>query len=93
MKVLVKFRWDYARCGDVEGLFITTQKELKASYGKYVYFGEILGKHSEVDGELNKSDFKIITQDQDFIEKLINLFDGETLMGCNPLDVLAEGEE
>jgi hypothetical protein len=54
-KILVKFYWDCGRNGDVEGLFITTKKELKYAIGKQIYFGEILGKHSEVYGILKKN--------------------------------------
>lgn len=44
-KVIARFEWDFGRGGDVEGLFVTTLEDIEKITGKYVYFGEILGKH------------------------------------------------
>ena len=51
---LWKFHWDCGRAGDVEGLFIATEEEVENLIGSEVYFGEILGKHSEVYGTVEK---------------------------------------
>ena len=51
-KVLVHFEWDCGRQGMVDGLFVTTQEKIDAAIGTEVYFGEILGKHSEIFGKL-----------------------------------------
>lgn len=53
--------------GHVDGLFVTTREALAQAYGKSVYFGEILGKHSEVYGTLDEKDVTIITDDADFL--------------------------
>jgi hypothetical protein len=89
MKLLVSFLWDVGRMGAVEGLFITTQEELDKAYGKQVYFGEILGKHSEVQGTLSPEDIKVKSDDQDFIAKLEELL-GKNISGYNPLQYLEE---
>lgn len=91
-KVLASFHWDYGRMGDVEGLFVTTREELAAGYGKRVYFGEILGKHSEVYGVLEEGDITIQSDDQEFIEKLVSLL-GEHISGYNPLDSIEGRDE
>lgn len=91
-KVLVKFFWDCGRSGEVQGLFITTASELQAAYGKDVYFGEILGKHSEVYGTLGEDDVEIISEDQNLLETLENLL-GATISGYNPLEYLQESDE
>lgn len=88
-RVLVKFNWDCGRMGSVTGLFVTTVGTLTKSFGKAVYFGEILGKHSEVYGELSESDITVVTDDKDFIEKLVNLL-GPTVSGYNPLSYLED---
>lgn len=88
-KLLVKFHWDCGRMGDVRGLFVTTKEELEGTYGKQIYFGEILGKHSEVSGPLEQSDIEIVSEDQDFISKLVVLM-GLTISGHNPLSYLEE---
>lgn len=88
-KVLAKFFWDCGRSGEVSGLFITTVPELQAAYGKDVYFGEILGKHSEVYGTLGEGDIEIISEDQNLLETLEKLL-GTTISGYNPLGYLPE---
>ncbi len=57
---LYSFEWDCGRMGFVEGLFVATEEEIKDAIDKEVYFGEILGKHSEVYGTLEQGDLKAI---------------------------------
>lgn len=91
--ILVRFFWDCGRQGDVEGLFITTREELAKAFNKDVYFGEILGKHSEVYGTLLEKEFEILSEDQDFISKLEDLL-GSDISGYNPLNYeLTGGDE
>lgn len=92
MKNLYSFYWDVRRMGCVEGLFICEPEVLESHIGKQVYFGEILGKHSEVYGTLYREDIKCISDDQDKVEWLFNLL-GASVSGYNPLDYLAEDEE
>ncbi len=84
MEKLYKFHWDCNRMGDVHGIFAATQDEVKAAIGKEVYFGEILGKHSEIYGPLEERDLTILTDDKDFIAKAKSF--GMVPMGHNPLD-------
>jgi hypothetical protein len=83
-RYLWKFHWDCGRQGDVEGLFIATEGEIKESIGKEVYLGEILGKHSEVYGTLEEKDVKKIDVEPDVVLKLIPHL-GTTWSGYNPL--------
>ena len=82
-KLLVQFYWDCGRMGDLEGLFITTEDELKSWYGREACFGEVLGKHSEIDGTIDESDFTIKSDDQEFIDKIEEQL-GIHLSGFNP---------
>lgn len=91
-RVLVRFHWDCGRQGEVEGLFITTEAALNRAYDKRVYFGEILGKHSDISGTLERSDIEIVSEDQDFIQKLEQLL-GTDISGYNPLDYIRDEEE
>ena len=93
MKLLVSFYWDCGRMGDVTGLFVTTGEELKAAYGKQVYFGEILGKHSEIYGNLEEENIEVKSDDQDFIAKLVGIIGSETVSGYNPLHHMEEDED
>ena len=89
-KVLVSFFWNEGRMGDVEGLFVTTKEKIEKSLGKEVYFGEILGKHSEIFGTLKKEDFKVESDDPAFIDKLVEIIGAETISGYNPFDYFEE---
>ena len=90
-KVVWKFYWDCRRMGEVEGVFIATDAEIKAALGKNVYFGEILGKHSEIQGVLEEKDLTRLTDDQEFISKAEQY--GLSRSGYNPLEYLHEEDE
>ena len=91
MLALYSFYWDCRRMGDVDGLFVAEVAEVEASIGKKVYFGEILGKHSEICGTLDRKDLTVKSDDQDFIAKLLAVFDGRrTISGYNPLSYIDE---
>lgn len=80
---LWKFYWDCGRQGEVEGLFKATKEEVDAAIGKEVYFGEILGKHSEVYGTLEDGEIELVSDDPLTVK---NAFE----TGYNPLDYLEE---
>lgn len=88
MKVLVSFKWDCGRMGDVTGLFVCDNTVLEEAYGRDVYFGEILGKHSEIYGTLDRKDITLKSDDQAFIEKLVDVVGSDTISGHNPLGYL-----
>lgn len=93
MKLLVKFFWDYGRCGEVSGLFTCYKDQLDSIIGSEVYFGEILGKHSDVYGTLNKEDFVIKSDDQEFIKKLEEILGEGTIQGYNPFDYIEDFDD
>ena len=90
MKTIYKFFWDCGRSGNLEGVFVSTTEEVSKVIGKNIYFGEVLGKHSEIYGILEETDLKIITDNPDFIE-LFEKFD--LTSGYNPLDYYEENQE
>lgn len=85
MKKLYKFLWECGREGNVEGLFVAGDEELYRMIGRRVYFGEILGKHSEVEGILGSDDLTILSDDQDRLKWLVDLIGSDTISGHNPL--------
>lgn len=89
MKHLYRFFWDCGRQGDVDGLFIATDEQVAAGLGKHVYFGEILGKHSEIYGELEEGDVEIVSSDSEKVAWLEELL-GSSVSGHNPLDYIRE---
>ena len=88
-KFLWKFNWDCGRQGEVEGLFVATEEEVNGIIGKEVYFGEILGKHSEVYGTIEESEITKIHLDFETVKKVTALL-GETWSGYNPFDYIEE---
>ena len=93
MKKLYRFEWDVGRMGMVEGLFISEEEVVDRIIGNRIYFGEILGKHSEVYGTLDKEDLTVLSEDQEFIAKMIEVFDGLNICGYNPLEYTDENED
>ena len=90
MRKLFQFKWDMGY-GCVEGLFVAEQEEVDAVIGKELYFGEALGKYSDVSGPVLEEEIKVVTEDQDFIEMLLSVFSGSLISGYNPLNhVLGE---
>lgn len=92
MQNLYSFYWNVRRMGSVEGLFICDPDVLESHYGDKVYFGEILGKHSEIYGTIDREDIKLVSDDQEKVEWLFNLLGG-SVSGYNPLDYLSEQDE
>ncbi len=85
MKKLYQFYWDCGRAGSVEGLFIAEEDFVNKHIGNSVYFGEILGKHSEVEGTMDEDDLKIIDIPNNVVELLEEKL-GKTISGYNPLE-------
>lgn len=90
MKKLYKFNWD-CRYGNIEGLFIADEKEVKNIIGKEIYFGEVLGKHSDVYGEIEQEEITEIKASKEFIQEAEKIF-GSTICGYNPIDYLEDEE-
>jgi len=92
-QVLAQFFWDCGRSGIVEGVFICTKQQITDAVGKEVYFGEILGKHSEVYGTLNDVDIEILSPDPKVIDILLGVFPDGEISGYNPLSYIQETDE
>jgi len=90
MKVLAKFYWDCGRNGDLDGLFIADKEDIESAVGKDVYFGEVLGKHSEIYGVIAVDDITIVSEDQTVVDVLSYIFEGGEISGFNPLAYITE---
>lgn len=84
---------EYGRQGYIEGLFVAPIDYVKKliEIDLNIYYGEILGKHSEVIFPLNdEKDLELITDD----EKVINIFETHNISsGYNPFNQLIWNEE
>ena len=86
---LYRFYENCGRMGDLEGIFFFFLKEIEDDIGLLVYFGEVLGKHSDISVEITKNNIKKIDADQDFIDKANSL--GIIPTGYNPLEYFDGG--
>lgn len=92
MNNLYRFYVDYGRMGDLEGLFVTTPEKLEEAYGHDLYFGEVLGKHSDVSVAFGPEDIELVTDDQDFVTKLVEIV-GVHISGFNPISQYEQQKE
>ncbi len=93
MLVLVRFNADCGRMGWLDGLFVNTRERLEEITGYHIYFGEVLGKHSEISLDMNEDMFIVLSEDQGHIEWLVGINDGDwTISGYNPFDYINEDE-
>lgn len=84
---LYNFEFDCGRQGHLSGAFIATDEEIQSIIGKEVYFGEVLGKHSEVYGTIEESEITLVTDD----EKVVSVLKEKRFSsGYNPLDYFEE---
>ena len=90
MKGLYKFYVGVGRGRDIEGLFIANSKEVKELIGKDVYFGEICGKHSEVEFEIKEEHIIFVANNPEVIH-LVEKFKLEN--GINPIQQWKENME
>lgn len=74
--------------GTVYGLFIADDEDMQelVDNGKEIYFGEILGKHSEIMGPIEEMDYTEVTKDPE----VINMIEEYDLEIYNPFDYLNE---
>lgn len=95
MRKLYKFYWDCGRMGFLDGIFVAEEEEVNNLIGKTIYFGEVLGKHSDIFGTLSYKDLIAITENQKFIDNMLEAFDVRerfeedgvaTISGYNPFD-------
>ena len=91
MKNLYNFYWDCGRMGSLDGLFVASPEEVEDAIGRSAYFGEVLGKHSEISGTVNHDDITLVSDDQEKVKWLVEVTGGSTtISGFNPLEYLEE---
>jgi hypothetical protein len=92
MKAIYRFHFDCGRMGDLKGIFVAEEEKIRnlIESGKEVYFGEVLGKHSEIFGPIEPQDISLITNDLQAIE-VFEHFNLAT--GYNPFNYINEEDE
>lgn len=92
MKAVYKLHYDCGRMGELTGLFIAEKEDVEKliESGEEVYFGEVLGKHSEICGPIEECDLTLISTEENVI-KLIEEHGLEN--GFNPFDYIDNDED
>lgn len=82
-KGIYKLHCNVGRMGSLDGIFIAPKEYVKILIEERieVYFGEVLGKHSEVYGPIEETDITFVSDSPEAI-KIIEELDLET--GFNP---------
>lgn len=91
-KGIYKLHFDCGRMGQLDGIFIAPKEHVKVLIEEkiQVYFGEVLGKHSEIHGPIEEKDITFISDNPEAI-KIIEELELET--GYNPFGYSAYDHE
>ena len=92
-KDIYKFCLDCGRQGSLDGIFVADSKDIIAIKGMKVYFGEALGKHSEVISDMTKEDgatFELASSDPAAIKVVEDL---NLSNGTNPFSAVMDNDE
>ena len=83
-RAIYKLNIDCRRQGNLEGIFIAEKEQIEYLVNNKIeiYFGEVLGKHSEIIATIDKNEIIEVTDNEEFIK----LFEKHDLSsGFNPL--------
>ncbi len=88
MKKVFRLNVDCGRMGTLTGVFISTQEEVDMliSSKLEVYFGEVLGKHSEIFGAISSNEISVVSDNQEVV-KVVE--ENELTNGYNPFEYSA----
>jgi hypothetical protein len=83
-----KLNVDLNRQGELKGLFIAKKNHVRLLLENkiQVYFGEVLGKHSEVYGSLEENDIIFVSDNEDVIDLIL---EHDLEHGFNPFEYTA----
>lgn len=96
MMNVYKFEIEYGRSGTLSGMFIADSDAVAEVVGKEVYFGDVLGKYSDVLVKLEDGDIELIPLEEESIADLFSIFADDkedknvTIVGYNPFDYIED---
>lgn len=88
---LYRYQQDYGRMGDLDGVFIADETDLKWFMGAEVWVYDVLGKHSEIQVSFNENTVKELAVSEQAVQELFDVL-GKDVSGMTPysLDYLIE---
>lgn len=92
MKALYVFDADCGRMGNLYGMFIAEKGDVAEMIdsGVEIRFGEVLGKHSNISGEMTYEHITMISDDQEFVKQCEQL---HVEVGFDPVSIWREQKE
>jgi len=91
-KGIYRLCFSAGRSGHLHGIFIATKTAVDdlVKSENVIHFGEVLGKHSEVYGPIDKGEITLVTNDKTAVDAF-SKFKMET--GYNPFNYLHQDED
>lgn len=90
---LYKFDFDCGRMGNIDGLFVADDKKIKRliKENPSIYFGEVLGKHSDISGNFSEMNIEKVKLDIRTVRKVTSIL-GKSWCRYNLMDYIYETE-
>ena len=85
-KGLYAYSLDCGRSGTLVGLFVANRDEVERARVSDIYFGEVLGKHSEVSQEPNEGEYTLISEELAVVHRFEE--NHGSFLGVNPVSSL-----
>lgn len=89
-KGIYKFFFDCGRMGNLQGIFVADSSEVESIIGTEVYFGEVLGKHSEISGPIEEGEITLVTEDKAAVKMFIKY---KLWSGYNPFNYIDDSDD
>ena len=74
MKKLYKWECYFGRMGSLDSVFIADDEFVQSIIGETAMFGEVLGKHSDINCVLESEQFEVKSENQLVIQELEEIF-------------------
>lgn len=90
MKAVFKLHFDCGRMGQLDGVFVAEKEQMDklVKSGIQVYFGEVLGKHSEIYDPISEKDYTLVSEDPNVVSVIE---DNKLSTGYNPFNYTTVG--
>ena len=90
MKGVYRYELDCGRMGAIESVFIASHADVEKAKTLRLYFGEVLGKHSEISDDGGEGTWTLLSGDPSVV-RVVEQY--ELSSGPNPLNCVEENED
>jgi len=89
---LYRYEEDFGRMGSLDGMFFATDDEYTYFMGKTIWENDILGKHSQVQLDFDKTTVTEVKLSQTTIDEMFAVL-GSHISGISPMDYFDQWQE